>query len=1216
MILVSERVLLGSGIFLLLVLSLALPVVGQQTIAGRIVDTRGEVMAGRIGGQLWAPAQPGQMLEPGDGVQTGYNGWAALLMADETLIQVNKNSVLILEEVAATASWHRLRGVMPAAATTQRSSYRLQTGETWLRNANPAIQMDIQTPTITAAVRGTELNLLVTPDNTSILTILEGRVSASNAFGDLEVAAREQVVSRPGMALQKRLLLTPEDTVQWTLSVPTFLGPRDVPLFSSDQTKLHAEQERLAPMVTAHPTDIDLLVRLGEVKRDLGLSSEAEALFQRVVSINPDNSRAWTGLGWTWMDKKDPQKALECFLRVPKPEPMTYLGASVAYGQTNAIDQARSILHKGIAGHPDFAAFALQDASLKLIMRELTEAKEVLTQLITRHPDYSPAHCLLALVLLTQGDREAAVAHAQKGVQLAPYSPTPRIVLSYSHQARYELEGALASTLKALELDPTHVLALIQHATLLFASDHTEQAWQALQKAEHLAPDDAEVLNLKGFLLLAQRKPDPAIDAFREAIKVNPGFGEPHLGISIALMRIGDTAAASEEITTAILLEPRRSLFLSYWAKMLYQLRRFRQAVDTLDLAGRLDPRDPTPELYRGIILRDLYRPTEAIEALNKAIALNDNRAVYRSRFLLDRDLAVKSVSLSILYNQLGLSQWGASKALASVEQDYTNFAGHLFLAGALFETEDLGRVAASEALLARMLQPANPNSFNTFNEYTLFFDAPSINGTVTGAAGSFDTYFSEGLIYGGVPRINTAFSASAQYARTDGWRGTNPERIRGAGGYVKWDPTPRDGFMLAASTYHSKQRDVQDGPYAYSTPPDPFDLNKAESNRVEIGYHHHFAPNEDLLLSLTHYDIDTKIYSHDAFVFMDWPYEEFGYIQAQRPYYQAQGQYHWKFGDHQWILGTVHYWGENNASSETDFYVRLEDELYYLTTTTDSGRFDNTFNSIYLQDLWTITPQLALHAAAYYDRMHMSNAFIGTEWTLSEFNPRLGLVWRPAPAHTFRLAGFRYLLPFDSNRIDPLEVAGIPIFRNAQEGAIAREADLTWEYEWSSGYLSTNLFYLDRRFPYENTSDLGEYMVTLHGHAKGFKGVVNQMLFKGLGFTGAFWYSKLDDENTPDLKRQDYRLTAGLKYVHPTGLSASIAQTYRLEDFDDPTRSREDIWLTDGAIAYDFPQRKGSIALKMGNLFDNHFDWVTDLFVFSGRVPRREISLTLSLNF
>lgn len=107
-----------------------------------------------------------------------------------------------------------------------------------------------------------------------------------------------------------------------------------------------------------------------------------------------------------------------------------------------------------------------------------------------------------------------------------------------------------------------------------------------------------------------------------------------------------------------MLLEPRRALFLSYWGKMLHQIERFEKALEVLAFAAKLDPRDPTPAFYSAVILRDLNRPTEAIAAINRAVALNDNRAVYRSRFLLDRDLASKNIDLSLLYNQLGLSAW------------------------------------------------------------------------------------------------------------------------------------------------------------------------------------------------------------------------------------------------------------------------------------------------------------------------------------------------------------------------------------------------------------------------------------------------------------------------------------------------------------------------------------------------------------------------------
>ena len=76
---------------------------------------------------------------------------------------------------------------------------------------------------------------------------------------------------------------------------------------------------------------------------------------------------------------------------------------------------------------------------------------------------------------------------------------------------------------------------------------------------------------------------------------------------------------------------------------MLYEIERFDKALDMLDRAAELDPRDPTPFFLKAIIFRDLNRPGEAIRTLNHAVKLNDNRAVYRSRYLLDRDLAVKN---------------------------------------------------------------------------------------------------------------------------------------------------------------------------------------------------------------------------------------------------------------------------------------------------------------------------------------------------------------------------------------------------------------------------------------------------------------------------------------------------------------------------------------------------------------------------------------------
>ena len=132
---------------------------------------------------------------------------------------------------------------------------------------------------------------------------------------------------------------------------------------------------------------------------------------------------------------------------------------------------------------------------------------------------------------------------------------------------------------------------------------------------------------------------------------------------------------------TATLLEPKVSLYQSYLGKAYYQLQRFREGLAALDSAKRLDPRDPTPWLYTSLFLRDQNRQVAALDALRESIARNGNRAVYRSRLLLDRDEATRSVSLAQLYRQLGFESWGAYEATKSLDADLTNASAHLFLA-------------------------------------------------------------------------------------------------------------------------------------------------------------------------------------------------------------------------------------------------------------------------------------------------------------------------------------------------------------------------------------------------------------------------------------------------------------------------------------------------------------------------------------------------------
>ena len=906
--------------------------------AGKIVNISGQVSVLTTGDTRGKPASIGRILQAGDTVVTGPNGKAAVLLADESLMLINKNSRFILKAVAAKAWWQKVRTATTSGVISVQSSLRVERGEVWFRNKNRDIRVNIEAPTAVLGVRGTEMNLKVAEDDAVTLTVMEGEVQAQNNLGIMNVGAREQIVARPHMPFVKTVLLTPEDAVQWTIPIP--------PLFDDQDASPEVKQAFLQ-------------LRTGNVK----------------------------------------------------------------------------------------------------------DAQRLMTEWTRNHPDQSPAWTLLALTSVMLGEKSQALEAAKKAAAANPRSMTALLVQSYAFQASFDLDQALAATRQALALDRQNVSALNHLARLRFGMDDIDEAYRTVREAQQLAPENGEAQNLLGFILLGREKTDEAIAAFNRAIALDPSLGEPHMGLGIAYMRKADTATAMEEICTAVLLEPRRSLFLSYWGKMLYQIQRFDKAMDMLKLAGELDPRDPTPELYKSFVYRDQNQPTEAVTAVNKSMELNDNRAVYRSRFLLDRDAAVKNVDLSILFSQLGLNAWARSKALASVKQDYTNASGHLFMAGALQDADDRSWPMQSEYLLARMLMPANVNSFNTYNEYTAFFEKPALNGTVQGTIGNFNTRQGDVIAYGAIPGANLAFGAQASIARTDGWRNTNGDDAKTMATYMKWNPTPKDGFLGVVSYGQASQNDISYPRYEYYPRYNtdrvsvPNAWNNSDMNRFELGYHRNFSPDSNLLLYVARRGNSGTVYIPAVASFPGiGPMDLTTFDEV--PYSQLQGQYMHKLGSHQIILGTNQYFGDNYRTV-----------YYYLPNwnlSLPQPKVTKVLNmqSYYIYDTWKVNNLLTLDGAVCYDRLDNSDpteGVQGTSWSTQEWGGRIGGIIKPNKTDTFRLATFRYLLPFITSRLDPTDVAGVSVLRNNYEGSLMEEWHGVWEHEWSSGYLSTDVFYLEK---------------------------------------------------------------------------------------------------------------------------------------------------------
>ena len=197
-------------------------------MVGKLISLQGQVAVRRSSDTRWEPAQVGQSLMAGDSVRTGPASTTSILCVDETQIKLNENTVVILKSIAPSP---RLQPVTPAkGGPPPASHYEVPEGEIWLRNKHEKFRFELETPAVTAIIRGTELNIKVQRNGTTNVILLEGNVCIANPQGEVCLRPGEAGYAVPGQKPTKQVLVQPGDAVQWVLYYPGIISYRDLPL--------------------------------------------------------------------------------------------------------------------------------------------------------------------------------------------------------------------------------------------------------------------------------------------------------------------------------------------------------------------------------------------------------------------------------------------------------------------------------------------------------------------------------------------------------------------------------------------------------------------------------------------------------------------------------------------------------------------------------------------------------------------------------------------------------------------------------------------------------------------------------------------------------------------------------------------------------------------------------------------------------------------------
>ena len=623
---------------------------------------------------------------------------------------------------------------------------------------------------------------------------------------------------------------------------------------------------------------------------------------------------------------------------------------------------------------------------------------------------------------------------------------------SYAAQSQRDLVQSLEMARKAAAKSPHLGFALERVAEMEFSFGHTEAALDALKQSLAAAPRNAQALALQGFALSAKNKMTEARACFEQAIAADSALANGWLGRGLSKIRAGDVDGGRQDLEAAAALEPTRAFLRSYlgkaWSmdKPLQYTWNSQKATNELARAMQLDPNDPTAWLYAALLDDQRDAINQAIADLEKSQDLNANRALFRSKFLLDQDQAVRSANLALIYQDAGFTDVAVREGTKAVEDDYANYAAHLFLSDSYYALLDPRKsniryqsAWENELLLADLLAPVGAGVLSqsvSQQEYSKLFQADQLGVSSASTYWSRGAWLENASQYGTVE--NVSYSLEGYYYTDPGFRPNNNVEINDFTATVKYQFAPKDTAFLQVERVEDHLGDVNQY-YNQSSASTTMRQQELEDPNFLAGYHHAWSPGNDTLFLYRNLH-DTSSFTDSAFP-VPWFYIAGGALafhnnaalttsyQDDQHLNSLELQHIFQTDSQRLILG-VRYQNEDHATENNVALPppSISPPLSLASVATEFERFTG-----YAYYQLRLFDNLRLTAGGTYDQIRFPSGIVQppiatTEESRERLSPKLGADWTPWARTRFRAAYTRSvagLFNDSTTLIEPGEVAG-----------------------------------------------------------------------------------------------------------------------------------------------------------------------------------------------
>jgi Tfp pilus assembly protein PilF len=827
-----------------------------------------------------------------------------------------------------------------------------------------------------------------------------------------------------------------------------------------------------------------------------------------------------------------------------------------------------------------------------------------------------------AIKAIVQNQIDKAVDLAKRALAEDSQSSAAYMAQSYVSQAMFDIPTALENSKKAAELAPQSALTQARLAENWLMIGDSSAARKIAANAVSLDAGSSLAHTVLGFASLRDIDLTAAKKAFEEAIRLDSASPLPRLGLGLLQIRKGKLEEGRKEIETAVLLNPSNALLRAYLGKAYSEEKRNALAYDQLGMAKFLDKNDPTAWFYDSILLQSDNDPVGALLSQKQAIKLNDNRGVYRSRQLLDKDEAARNVALGRIYNDLNFEQQARDQATDSLALNPANHSAHRLLADSYSGLTNLDAARQSELLQSKLIQPLNldplqPQLSNSnlglldgngpgelsYSEYNPLFTRNGLAFQLDTSIAEEETWSNDAILAGLYSRF--AFSFGQYHTETEGLRENADYEQDLYNIFAQYAISDKTSFQLEVN-----QDEVVKGDVAQRLIPSLLiDENlryNTEFTTYRVGAKHAISANTLFLFNTKQTDIDDvletstssgtglnkkrdiKLNIHDIQI-----------LHSSNTY--------------QFLAGINYNQDELFSATTFDFSPRpcllpYPDCTYQVNFTEKQYRL---YGYYFFQPIKTLHMTTALSVVR-----NKSEIFSDTE---THYLPKLGAQWSLSDNSKLHAALFKT----DSSAVsasfyqtlEPTHIAGFNQIHDE-----FRQTD-SWNY--GLGYihdlaptLSSGIRGLYREgetpFEVEDTATFISSTLDVEFDETNTAAWINWSARKYFSLSLEYGYSKLDTATnvsisqysgiSPDgvVELETHRTPITANYYHPSGIIIGLTATYFNQKgvfkssaiTDPPQEAKDSFWLTDLLLSYRLPEKLGLISLGVKNVFNEEFNF------------------------